>query len=108
MGSDSPLRLTWMLQNGRRRRLGVEPSALSPQPSTRTMHVIACVVFVAAALGLRAFAVTAQAPQTPTATSQASLQPALDRYCITCHNARLKTAGLMLDRLDLSVAGRDA
>src|SRR5579863_8557209 len=26
----------------------------------------------------------------------------LDKYCVTCHNERLKTAGLMLDRLDVS------
>jgi cytochrome c5 len=26
----------------------------------------------------------------------------LDRYCVTCHNERLKTAGLMLDKVDLA------
>src|ERR1022692_701344 len=26
----------------------------------------------------------------------------LDRYCVTCHNQRAKTAGLMLDKADLS------
>jgi hypothetical protein len=26
----------------------------------------------------------------------------VDRYCITCHNEKLKTAGLMLDRMDLN------
>jgi hypothetical protein len=25
----------------------------------------------------------------------------VDRYCVTCHNQRLKTAGLMLDKMDL-------
>ena len=30
----------------------------------------------------------------------------IDRYCVTCHNERLQTAGLMLDQLDLSdIAG---
>ena len=29
----------------------------------------------------------------------------LNRYCITCHNERLKTAGLMLDRLDVDHPG---
>jgi Protein of unknown function (DUF1592)/Protein of unknown function (DUF1588)/Protein of unknown function (DUF1587)/Protein of unknown function (DUF1585)/Protein of unknown function (DUF1595)/Cytochrome C oxidase, cbb3-type, subunit III len=29
-------------------------------------------------------------------------QDTLTRYCVTCHNERLKTAGLMLDRMDLS------
>ena len=28
-------------------------------------------------------------------------QQTLDRYCITCHNGRLKTAGLQLDSLDV-------
>src|SRR5579859_7476600 len=25
----------------------------------------------------------------------------LDKYCVTCHNERLKTAGLMLDKMDV-------
>ena len=25
----------------------------------------------------------------------------LDKYCVTCHNQRLKTAGLMLDTMNL-------
>jgi len=29
----------------------------------------------------------------------------LDRYCITCHNEKLKTGGLMLDKLDVSRPG---
>ena len=29
-------------------------------------------------------------------------------YCVTCHNARLKTGGLALDGLDLAVAANDA
>ena len=40
----------------------------------------------------------AQAPADSAATHRA----VLDRYCVTCHNARLKTAGLMLDGLDLA------
>ena len=30
-----------------------------------------------------------------------SQRPVLDTYCVTCHNERLKTAGLMLDKLDI-------
>jgi mono/diheme cytochrome c family protein len=77
----------------------------------RTWRLVACGVGVvlAAALYLRPFVLTAKAQQTETATNlQESLQPALDRYCVTCHNARLKTAGLMLDRLDLALVGLDA
>ncbi len=36
------------------------------------------------------------------------LRPLLDRYCITCHNARLKTGGLTLDGLDYTRVGDDA
>ena len=39
------------------------------------------------------------------AATPPSLAPAhdtLNRYCVTCHNQRLKTAGLMLDTLDLA------
>jgi mono/diheme cytochrome c family protein len=32
----------------------------------------------------------------------------LDQYCVTCHNEKLKTAGLMLDRLDPADAGAHA
>jgi hypothetical protein len=32
----------------------------------------------------------------------------LDQYCVTCHNARLKTANLMLDRLDDEHLGDNA
>ena len=48
-------------------------------------------------------------------TSAAASQPApadvakerqlVDQYCVTCHNARLKTAGLLLDQLDLARLG---
>jgi cytochrome c551/c552 len=38
-----------------------------------------------------------------------SLHRALvDRYCVTCHNVRVKTAGLTLDRLDLAHVQTDA
>ncbi len=41
--------------------------------------------------------------------SQAGAQQAvLDQYCITCHNQRLKTGGLELDKLSLQHVGPDA
>ena len=36
------------------------------------------------------------------ATSAASERALLDQYCVTCHNQRLKTGGLMLDQLDIA------
>jgi hypothetical protein len=35
-------------------------------------------------------------------------QALLNQYCVTCHNERLKTGGLALDKLDLEHAGTDA
>ena len=32
----------------------------------------------------------------------------LDRFCVTCHNARLRTAGLLLDQADVDHPGADA
>jgi len=49
--------------------------------------------------------------QTPAAVSQPAPADAarerqlVDQYCVTCHNARLKTAGLLLDQLDLARLG---
>src|SRR5262245_61416031 len=45
----------------------------------------------------------------PAATSAAALDPALlNQYCVTCHNQRAKTAGLMLDTLDYQHIENDA
>src|SRR5262245_6651947 len=32
----------------------------------------------------------------------------VDTYCVTCHNARLKTADLVLENVDVAAIGRDA
>src|SRR3569832_618112 len=32
----------------------------------------------------------------------------LDKYCVTCHNAKTKVGGLSLDKLDLSNVAHDA
>jgi mono/diheme cytochrome c family protein len=32
----------------------------------------------------------------------------LDKHCVTCHNQKLATAGLMLDRMDVDAVGTDA
>src|SRR6266852_5829209 len=37
-------------------------------------------------------------PSPPPASSQRAL---LNRYCVSCHNEKLKTAGLMLDKMDV-------
>src|SRR5215471_16520313 len=57
--------------------------------------------------------VNARAAQNPTraASSAPSAAPAgdiINKYCLGCHNARLKTAGLTLDQLDLQHVGDNA
>src|SRR5437016_12551531 len=32
----------------------------------------------------------------------------IDQYCVSCHNQRTKTAGLMLDKMDPAHVGQDA
>ncbi|MEQ1760312.1 MAG: DUF1592 domain-containing protein [Vicinamibacterales bacterium] len=52
--------------------------------------------------------VEAQAPAAAAVPNVASLKPVLDRYCVTCHNNRLNTAGLRLDGVDFSNVGAHA
>jgi mono/diheme cytochrome c family protein len=47
---------------------------------------------------------SAQTPPTPQAVPAREI---LNKYCVTCHNARLKTAGLLLDTLDVDNVGAD-
>src|SRR5262249_7111449 len=61
--------------------------------------------------GAQAPPATAVARQPAAATLAAGTggpRAVLDRYCVTCHNQRLKTAGLMLDTLDPARIGERA
>src|SRR5919106_1723046 len=42
------------------------------------------------------------------ATDAAAQRALVDRYCVTCHNAKLKTANLLLDGLDFAHLGEHA
>ena len=39
---------------------------------------------------------------TPQASPELSSKAFVDTYCVTCHNQRLKTAGLLLDTMDVT------
>ena len=54
------------------------------------------VVAVSAALCLAVLRADAQSPAAP------NPRQFLDKYCATCHNDRLKTGGLSLDKADVS------
>ena len=45
---------------------------------------------------------TAQSQAKPQAPDVATQRALIDQYCVTCHNAKLKTANLLLDQLDLA------
>jgi mono/diheme cytochrome c family protein len=49
-----------------------------------------------------------QQPAAATLAGAGGPRAVLDKYCVTCHNQRLKTAGLMLDTLDPARIGERA
>ena len=64
---------------------------------------------LAAAVPLSVVLVPGQAPKPPAQAADSSPQRAvLDRYCVGCHNSRLLTANLALDKLDLAHLGDHA
>ena len=63
----------------------------------------------AAFLDAKATAVASQKSRSnPAPPSTVAVRAVLDKYCVTCHNQRVKTAGLMLDTLDVEHAGSAA
>jgi len=62
-----------------------------------------------ARLMLLALAMFAAAPTArPQQSAAFEASGALSQYCVTCHNARLKTAGLVIDPAAITQAGTDA
>ena len=62
---------------------------------------------VGCALGVLAASVAAAGSQSAFSSSEQN-RALLDRYCVTCHNDRLKTANLSLQGLDLTKVGERA
>ena len=48
------------------------------------------------------------APAASQATSRPDHQTTVRRYCVSCHNQRLQTAGLTLDTLDVGTSRRES
>ena len=76
----------------------------------RVLSVVGVVVaWGAAVVGAGGANATASAVQTAAArTDPAPDRALLDRYCVTCHNARLRTAELTLDNIDPGNVGPHA
>jgi mono/diheme cytochrome c family protein len=68
-----------------------------------TLAILAGTSIGAASLGgVDAAGVRARETAAASSASPVEQQALLSRYCITCHNERLKTGGLALDRMDVS------
>ena len=78
---------------------------------TRQLSLLATAVWMAALwVNPVALGVPQAAGQDAAASSSlpsAATRAVLDRYCVTCHNARAKTAALMLDAVDPANVGSD-
>src|SRR5262245_51705623 len=85
----------------------INPALRNPFRMTRASKTIgAC-----AGVALAGIAYLAQEPRPlrAAATPATSAQRAIvDRYCVTCHNQKLRTAGLSLDTLDIGDVGKGA
>ena len=66
--------------------------------------LVAFVVLIVAVSTTASSHATVAAAQAPAVQSSAPIAPRalLDTYCVTCHNQRTKTAGLMFDTMDLA------
>ena len=62
----------------------------------------------AAAGSARAAGPAPQSTAHPAAATSSPVRPVIERYCLGCHNQRLRTAGLALDTTDAGHVGADA
>src|SRR6185503_3267699 len=71
--------------------------------------IAACAAALVVGVGFDLHAARRPAPvAAPPAAATVPAGEVLGKYCVTCHNSRLKTAGLALDTLDLDhVAGSE-
>jgi mono/diheme cytochrome c family protein len=74
---------------------------------SRRVYGLVAVIWLAAAWQPEAVS-PQDRPTTFNASSISDVRAVFSRYCITCHNGRARTAGLVLDTLDLSKVPDDA
>jgi len=74
------------------------------------LFVVGCVLSMSVALvsGQSARSTPAAKVQAPDAAAVATQRAVVDQYCVTCHNAELRTGNLLLDQLDLTHLGDHA
>ncbi len=74
--------------------------------SAPMLRMLTCGLGLVAALAAGQLHLQAAPPSAPVPTD--SQRALLDTYCVTCHNQQLRTAGLLLDRLDVEHVGEGA
>jgi mono/diheme cytochrome c family protein len=74
------------------------------------MRSVLVTAFVLVAVGVEAQAVPPRSPSKPQSAAAVAnpSQTLLDRYCVTCHNQRLKTAKVEFDALELAHPEKNA
>ncbi len=88
-----------------------EPPDLAYLSAVRVRAVGSLLVLVAVSQFATSSPRVAAASPQPVSSARSSpseVRALLDRYCVTCHNQLLKTAGLELDRLDPGLVGEHA
>ncbi len=82
----------------------IRPFLHSPATMLRNLMVLTGITWAGVALS------QAAGPQSlsPVPSHASVHRTVLDRYCVTCHNQELRTAGLMLDQMDVEKIGEGA
>src|SRR5262245_56183448 len=80
------------------------------RPAAQWMAVILSAFAIASISRIEGKSVprSSTAPGVPSGATAATSRALLDRYCVTCHSDRLKTANLSLQELDLAKAAEQA
>ena len=86
---------------------GMERMAPTAFPSARVATIAVAWFVLLVSLGIQARP-SAQQPVPQAKGAASSHRATLDRYCVTCHNQRLVTAGLKLDEADVANPGDSA
>ena len=71
-------------------------------------RALAVALVIAGSIGLTLSSVETAAPQKDGVAPSSGPRAIFDQYCVTCHNEKLHTAGLALDKLDVANPGANA
>ena len=74
-------------------------------PTRAWIFALAIGSWIAAAFSIVQTSAPQTQPGSAASTTPSELRATLDTYCVTCHNQKLKTAGLMFDTLDATNPG---